>query len=133
MALNDVGKCLFCVLTNIELGYRATMVFWSGMLLLGMLAVGIAPTLCSRGPPEEVELLVEGRPSAIEKGARQRSQQRSPVEELARQQGSATACRDHPELPNSTTQANYCSKKGWGKKEQDQLRHDLAMDAAPRC
>jgi hypothetical protein len=68
MALNDVGKCLFCVLTNIELGYRATMVFWSGMLLLGMLAVGIAPTLCSRGPPEEVELLVEGRPSAIEKG-----------------------------------------------------------------
>lgn len=45
MALNDVGKCLFCVLTNIELGYSATMVFWSGMLLLGMLAVGIARNL----------------------------------------------------------------------------------------
>jgi hypothetical protein len=27
----------------------------------------------------------------------------------------------------------YYSKKGWGRKEQDQSRHDLSMDAAPRC
>jgi hypothetical protein len=56
----------------------------------------------------------------------------SPKEELTRQHGSAKACQDQPKLPNSTTEAFYCSKKGWGKQEQDQPRTDLAMDAAAR-